>query len=334
MEFIADETGMRVGVWVPPPVSARAVAQVIVRCWPGARATVIPPPAPGSDGAGLVGAVGLVEAVCVRPAGGGWAPLIEPARSARTYPGQLDPLQSVLAALAERRGGERACAQLLVSPRRATGSSCLGGLSWQPVVRALVRAPFVVLFWVFDLLVSSHNAHSRNVGAPPRTVHPTSASEDPAIDAFRKVVMVKKAHGPHLSVTLRVSLSSAGSRVARRSGLAAIVNGYDVAAPEARLHTRRVRHPASVLRARRPGRGRDRFVVTLAEAAALWHLPAQPSLYGIPDASARTRRPLRDLPRFTPGARSPHRGLTRTGRAHPNPGSAAAGTGRDQWGPR
>jgi hypothetical protein len=303
MEFVADEAGMRVGIWVPPSVSAAAVAQVIVGCWPGARAAVMQPPLPVWKHAGMPAAAGMVGAVCVRPGGGVWAPLIDPSRSARASAGQVDPLHAVLAALAERRGGERACAQLVVSPTGHTGRAFRGDLWWAPIVRALVRAPFLVLFWVFDLLTSPHNSHSRSPGPPPRTAHPASATEDPATAAYRKAVAVKKSRGPHLSVTLRVSLSSAGPQVSRRRELTAIVNGYDLAAPEARLRTGRLRGPVDALVTRGAGRRRDRFMVTLAEAAALWHLPDQPSLYGITDASARIRRPIRDLPRFIPNPR-------------------------------
>jgi hypothetical protein len=61
-----------------------------------------------------------------------------------------------------------------------------------------------------------------------------------------------------------------------------------------------VHRPARPLAQRRPGRGADRFVITLDEAAALWHLPGEPAQYGITDATARIRRPRRDLDRFNP----------------------------------
>jgi hypothetical protein len=335
MEFIADGSGMKVGIWVPASISASAVAQVVVRCWPGARAAVIRPPLPGSPRTEMTGAAATVEAVSVYPAGGGWAPLIDPARVAPGGVGRVEPLQSVLAALAERRGGDCAYAQLVVSLPRTAAQPTLASLPWQPAVRALVRAPFAVLFWVFDLLISPHNAHRRGAGPVPRTSYPSSAAtDDPSAAAFRKTVAVKKAHGPHLLVTLRVALSSPAPQAMRRHVLGAIVNGYDLAAPQATLRTRRVQRPTSALSTRQPGRGTNRFVVTIAEAAALWHLPDQPSLYGITDASARVRRPLRDLPRFTTEPRQAHAGGTRSGRARPNHRAPTVRIGRDQWGPR
>jgi hypothetical protein len=335
MEFIADDSGMEVGIWVPAPISAATVAQVVVRCWPGARATVVRPPLPGSPRTEMTGAAATVEAVSVCPAGGGWAPLLEPARVAPSATAGVEPLQSVLAALAERRTGECAYAQLVVSLPRTAVQPTLASLPWQPAVRALVRAPFVVLFWVFDLLISPHNAHRGGAGPVPRTSYPSfAATDDPAAAAFRKTVGVKKAHGPHLSVTLRVALSSPAPRAMRRHVLGAIVNGYGLAAPQATLRSRPLRRPMSVLSARQPGRGRDRFVVTIAEAAALWHLPDQPSLYGITDASARVRRPRRDLPRFTTEPRQAHPGRTRSGQARPNHRARTVRIGRDQRGSR
>jgi hypothetical protein len=79
-----------------------------------------------------------------------------------------------------------------------------------------------------------------------------------------------------------------------------LVNGYDLAAPAAILATRPAHRAERQLSQRLPGRRRDRFLVTLDEAAALWHLPEQPAQYGIADATARIRRPRRDLPRFNP----------------------------------
>ena len=44
-------------------------------------------------------------------------------------------------------------------------------------------------------------------------------------------------------------------------------------------------------------------MITLDEAAALWHLPDEPAQYGITNATARIRRPRRDLPRYSPRRR-------------------------------
>lgn len=300
VEFLADATGMRVGVWVPPALSARSVAEAIVRCWPGSRATITRTPPTVTDGE----TAGRVTAVHVVPRGGGWAPLLDATHTARRQPGsaagEVDPLHSVLAELAERGQGEAACAQLIVSHGRTRTASTQrrDRPLWARALLGLVRLPFVVLLAAADALLTRGTSRPRTATTPTN-----STPEDPAVVARRKAVEAKQAHGPHLHATLRLAISSPASRGLRRRAVNAIVNGYDLTAPEASLATRRVHHPARRLSDREAGRARDRFLITLDEAAALWHLPDEPAQYGITDATARIRRPRRDLPRYDPRRR-------------------------------
>lgn len=293
VEFIADANGMNVGVWVPPALSARSVAEAFGRCWPGARVTIGTPPSAWDSGRS--------SAVHVLPRGGAWAPLLDATRTVRRQVGEVDPLHSVLTALAERGEGERACAQLVVSRARTTGRGHRDRPLWARIVIGLLRLPFVVFLAVADVLLTRGTTASR-----PRSTT-ASTPDDPAVAAHRKAIEAKQAHGPHLHATLRLAISSPASRSMRRRAVNAIVNGYDLTAPEASLITRRVGRSARRLSHRALGRGRDRFVITLDEAAGLWHLPAEPTQYGITDATARIRRPRRDLPRFDPRHRNPRR---------------------------
>jgi hypothetical protein len=304
VEFLADAAGMRVGVWVPPALSARSVAEAIVRCWPGSRATITRTPPTVTDGE----ASGRVTAVHVVPRGGGWTPLLDATHTVRRQPGSVaggvDSLHSVLAELAERGEGEAACAQLIVSHARTrtVSSQRRNRPLWARALIGLVRLPFVVLLAVADVLLT------RGTSRPRTATTPTSSTpDDPAVVARRKAVEAKQAHGPHLHATLRLAIGSPASRGLRRRAVNAIVNGYDLTAPEASLATRRVSRPAWRLADRVPGRGRDRFLITLDEAAALWHLPDEPAQYGITDATTRIRRPRRDLPRYDPRRRNPRR---------------------------
>ncbi|TVT55329.1 hypothetical protein FNH05_09735, partial [Amycolatopsis rhizosphaerae] len=287
VEFVADATGMRAGVWVPPALSAASVAEAVQRCWPGSRATITrtPPAATGGESGGHA------TAVHVWPRGGEWEPLLDATRAMRTHPGEVDGLHSALSALAERGDGERACLQLIVSPARAArrGGAGRGRPLWARIVLGLVKAPFVVFLAVADVLLG-HGAPKR-----PSTAN-SSAAEDPVVAAHRKAIAAKQAHGPHLRATLRLAVCSPVSRKLRRRTVNAIVNGYDLAAPEASLRIRPAYRPVGRLTQRLPGARRDRFLITLDEAAALWHLPDEPAQYGITDATARVRRPRRDLP--------------------------------------
>lgn len=295
VEFVADATGMRVGVWVPETFSASSVAEVIARCWPGARATVTDTPLEL-----LRGGAGRLTAAHVLPRGGPWAPLLDPARTTRRQAAEVDGLHSVLAALADRGETEAACVQLIVSPART--SRRRGDRHrpwWARIALGFLKAPFVVLLAIADVLLDKGSATSHQAAAA------TSTPEDPAVVAYRHAIAAKQAHGPHLQVTLRLAVCSPVSRRLRRRAVNELVNGYDLAAPAAILATRSVHREERRLVQRRPGRRQDRFLVTLDEAAALWHLPDQPAQYGIADASARVRRPRRDLPRFDPRRRKP-----------------------------
>jgi hypothetical protein len=294
VEFVADTTGIRVGVWVPPALSATSVGDAIQHCWPGARATThrtAPTVTGDSDG--------RLTSVHVLPRGGEWAPLLDPTRTTRRQLGEVDGLHSALSALAERAEGERACVQLVVSPartvRRRGGGR--GRPLWARVVLGLLKLPFVVFLAVADVMLTRGSTSQR----PTTTT--TNTPEDPAVAAHRKAIAAKQAHGPHLHATLRLAIHSPASRGRRRQALNTLVNGYDLAAPEASLASRTDYRAARRLDQRLPGRRGDRFLITLEEAAALWHLPDQPARYGIADVTARIRRPRRDLPRFNPRRR-------------------------------
>lgn len=329
VEFIADATGMRVGVWVPPTLSARSVAEAVTRCWPGSRATITQNPPTWENVEATERPKDKVTALHVLPHGDQWTPLIDPTHvtSRMPYAGygrqtsMVDPLHSVLAALAERDETERACAQLIVTrvPRHITSRGHRGGHRgrrrgrslWAWIGIGIVRAPFVLLLFVADLFLSRGSTTKQPVPASTHT------PEDPFVAAERKAIAAKQAHGPHLQATLRLSISSPATprgthgryrpsqRAARRATLNTIVNGYDVAAPQADLITCRISRAARRLSERRPGRRRHQFVITIDEAAALWHLPAEPAQYGIADATARIRRPRRDLPRYQPRRHNP-----------------------------
>ena len=61
VEFVADVHGVRAGVWVPPGLPVRRVAELVGHVWPGARAQLTDPPrwAAGPDSAdGAAGPVG------------------------------------------------------------------------------------------------------------------------------------------------------------------------------------------------------------------------------------------------------------------------------------
>ncbi|MBF6131147.1 hypothetical protein [Nocardia brasiliensis] len=65
-EFVATDTGMGLGVWVPPAISPKAVIAAVTGAWPGARAVVSAVPD--------VSGGGVVRGREVLPRGGEWSP--------------------------------------------------------------------------------------------------------------------------------------------------------------------------------------------------------------------------------------------------------------------
>jgi hypothetical protein len=239
-----------------------------------------------------------VTAAHVLPRGGPWAPLLDPYRAMRRQAAEVDGLHSVLAALSDRGETDSACVQLIVSVAhtgRPRGDRRRPW--WARIALGFLKAPFVIILAIADVFLGKGSAASHQPAAA------TSTPEDPAVAAYRKAIAAKQAHGPHLQATLRLAVCSPMSRRPRRRAVNTLVNGYDLAAPAAILATRSVHRTERQLVQRLPGRRQDRFLVTLDEAAALWHLPDQPAQYGIADATARVRRPRRDLPRFHPRRR-------------------------------
>jgi len=331
VEFVATTAGVRVGVWVAPTLDAEEVAALVARCWPGARTALTTPPVlTGPDPRGATGGVsggasGGVSAVHVMARGGPWAPLLDPSRAPRELrTGEVDPLHGVLETLAERRPGQTAVVQLIVAAHsdRHHGHHdgqrhrSVGGLV-AAALTGLLRLAAALLFEIVDIM--THGPHpSATTGAGQHPKVP-STSEDPVQAARRRDLAAKQGRGPHLRATLRLAVTTTGRggrgpRNDRAGTVDGLVNCYDQAAPAARLYTRPVRRAARAVTGRRTGPARAGLLLTVAEAAALWHLPADPGRYGIRDAPARVRRPRRDLPRLRPHHADPYTTHGRTGR--------------------
>ncbi|MFI6172978.1 hypothetical protein ACIBCN_39800 [Nocardia sp. NPDC051052] len=283
-EFVATDTVMSLGVWVPPTISPQAVISAVTGAWPGARAVVSAVPG--------VLAVGGVRGREVLPRGGEWSPVVEPsgpAAAVRAGADAADPLGQVLTMLARRGPGEAGWVQVIVAAQRGTRSG-------RPALRALDA----VLAFVEEMGREFTRMNGRpSAGTPPRV----TPAVDPVQTVRSRAIVAKKASGPHLRVTVRVAVAGPAPAWEHRSQAGLIADGYDaVATAGDGLITRRVHRSAAKVSSRRPGTG---FAATVAEMGALWHIPADAALYGIDTTDARTRAPHRDLPRLeTPQANS------------------------------
>jgi len=116
---------------------------------------------------------------------------------------------------------------------------------------------------------------------------------DPVVGILARSVVAKRAAGPHVRVGVRVVGCGAADRAVR--GLAwEVATGYALALPRAQLRPRRLRRCARAVTQRRLGRF---FWATVEELAALWHVPASPAEFGLPETSARTRPGGKEVPR-------------------------------------
>ncbi|MQA02166.1 MAG: hypothetical protein GEV07_05375 [Streptosporangiales bacterium] len=281
MELIATDQTTRIGVWVPTALSTRAVADAVTGAWPDARVAT-------TDRPTLVG-TRRVRAADVTPRGGEWAPLIDTTRRHRDSHTE-EPIGQTLSSLADRRRGEIACAQLLVTAHRSDHDGSSAWLRPLSVALTMLRALRQIIFWLFDLFLTSTRATNGHHG----TRH-SSGEQDPVTKTKQQAINAKKADSPHLRVTLRVAVASWGKSRQRRNVVAAIAGGYDRVARATELLLTHTRRAAWRVVTRRPGRG---FIATTDELAALWHLPGHASRYGITENPSRSWDPRHDLPRI------------------------------------
>jgi hypothetical protein len=308
---------VRVGVWVPPGMPGVTLVAALRAALPGA---VITPTEAGSPWPSTVSAAGKARAVSVvelRPAGGVWAPLLDPAANPRpgtggsggvgggaggwgSPRGEAEPLRAVFAALARcaaaQRTGDVSGVQVVVRATRTTGVALLAGAGGRGLAGGLVgvlaRAGSVLALELLDVFTPGRAATGvRGSGGAVRgPVDPVQAAAVKARDA-------KRAAGPHLAVTLRVAaVTPAGvPEAVRRGRVAAILGGYDLITTPLRAHPARGPRAALRLAARLPGAW---FAATTGELAAMWHLPADPARHGLAHPPARDLTPPRMLPQI------------------------------------
>jgi hypothetical protein len=299
VEFVGDADGIRAGVWVPPALALGPVRDAVAHVWPGARLRTDATPPRWSLEPGATGQ--RVSAAEIYPVGGPWVPLVDGGRSARAVEvGDADPLRGALWTLARLGDGERACVQLIVTPERGvTGER--GGLWWARLLTGGLRLVGRAVLAVVDVFLPGP---TRGNAPTVHTAH-THAEDNPAADARRRAIATKQGLGPHLRATLRVAYSGPGTRRAHRHTLDTLAGAFDLAAPLASLRTHRTRRAAGRLDGRRHARTRHSFAATVGELAALWHLPEEPTQYGMADTVTRVRSAGRSLPRIPRNRRAP-----------------------------
>lgn len=257
-ELTASEAGLEIAWWVPDAVAPGLVERAVEAAWPGARTETVTA-TPPLTGAGV--------------ATGGSLRLALPEHYPLRSDHKVDPLRSLLGALDAMAEDETACVQLLVRP--ATGrrlAALRRAAAWRRAGRPSSRVARLVDFF------------------SPGPLTP-SASTDPSRSPDVADILDKAAQ-PCWTVAIRyaVATTATDSRAALRlRGRAhALASAFALFAGRNRLERHRLRHPAQVLAARRLGHG---DLLSVAELAALAHLPVDDVVPGLARAGARAVAP-------------------------------------------
>lgn len=276
LEWIADAGRLRVGLWCSRTVGLTAVTEAVQTAWPGAKLTPGEPPAllPGPA------APSRTRTSCarVRLALPQWHPFTfadQPAMGRNSSMG--DPLRGLLSALASPPTEGRAVLQILARP--ATSRTQHRAREAAHALRTGVPA-------------LSFPLSGRRAG---RSAPAASGTADPMALADARAVTGKLTDAPLFQVEVRVAVSTPpgrDGRQARAGWLRHVAGALGLYSGRQRLLLTRARHTRRTINRRQPGRG---FLASLHEIAALAHLPAEPSRYGMAIAPARAVAAPADL---------------------------------------
>jgi len=257
-ELVASDAGLTISIWVPGGIPPGLVERAVEAAWPGARTeTHLATPPLSGPGVATGGSLTL--------AAGEQYPL-------RTGH-KVDPLRPLLGALAALVEGETACVQVLARP--VTGRR-LARLHKTAVARRAGR-PATRTARLLDLLTPGP-------ATQPAAVDPTRAADVADI--------LDKAAQPCWAIAVRYAVATTATdrqAKARLRGRAhAVATAFALFSGRNRLERHRLRHPARVLAGRRLGKGN---LVSVAELAALAHLPTDVSVPGLARAGANAVPP-------------------------------------------
>jgi hypothetical protein len=275
-ELTGTDGGLTVALWVPGQIPPGLVERAVEAAWPGARTETVPatPPLVG-DGIATGGALALA------------LPEHYPLRTAH----KVDPLRPLIGALAGLGENESACVQILARP--VTGRR-LTRLHKAAAARRAGRP-------------ASRLGRLVEGATPRRSVQ--AAATDPSRGADVADILDKAAQ-PCWAIAVRYAVATSATDRQAVAGLRgrahAVASAFALFSGRNRLDRHRLRHPAQVLTGRLLGRGN---LVSVAELAALAHLPTDPAVPGLARAGANAVAP--------PPAVSRPAGSAATGSARP-----------------
>lgn len=242
-EMAGTPAGVRIGLWAPPGVSTAALAKAAGTAWPGVMAVTASPQRPLS--------AGRVAGGLVRLAAPEWFGL--------SADGNPEPLRGIIAEVADCADAESAVVQVIV--RAASG-------------RRLRRAHRAALALRAGRPTSGLARALDGWKTKPAGI---TGAGDPMRSADVRAITAKLADSPGWEVTVRYGVAgpdSSGRHGRRRLRARArgIGQAFGVYAGRNWLRPARLRHSATVLAERRPGRGQ---LMGTSELAALAYLPTE-----------------------------------------------------------
>lgn len=253
-------TGLHLGLWVPALIPPRLVERAVEAAWPAARTTTTDPNDVGAGDA-------TVTAGALRLAARDWFPL----RS--DHPS--DPLRQVIGAAGDLTDADGACVQVLARP--VTGRRLARSHKAARTLR--VGRPPTLAARLLDTLT------------PGPTPAPRPVSGDPTRAADIRAIL-DKAAGPGWEIAVRYAVTTThdgkDARRRLRGRAHALASAFAAYTGRNRLARHSLRRPATTLVSRRFGRG---DLVSVAELAALAHLPTDTVVAGLARAGANTVPP-------------------------------------------
>ncbi|GAA1440966.1 MULTISPECIES: type IV secretory system conjugative DNA transfer family protein [Nocardiopsis] len=270
-EYVIDQAGLRIRVWVPGGLPPRMVSRAVEATWPGASTTTSPADAASFTGVGR----------------GGMLRLARPDHYPLATSHEEDPLRGLIGAAASPAEGETILVQVIARP--VTGVR----LHRANQAAANLRSSHSVTSRVFDTLTPGGGRGAAGWAA----LRPEVSGEIRAILA--------KSVRPRLETVVRHLVTTPGSSPSehqrRRGRIHAITGAFS--AFSAYNHYRRRRTPLVADRLAELRFLRRGDLLSVAELAAVAHLPLDEAVPGLERAPAKPVPPPPGLAGDDPDAR-------------------------------
>ncbi|GAB3971388.1 hypothetical protein GCM10029978_046480 [Actinoallomurus acanthiterrae] len=265
-EYRWDGPQLHIQLWVPGPVPAALVARAVEAAWPAARTTITTP---------------TPQIPADAMATGGTLRLARPDHHPIATGHKDDPIRALLGAATGITVGQSTVVQVLARPitgrrlaRAHRATAHLRGTA-QPTLTGRL----------LNLLTPGPGTRPARPGSIT-AAHPERAGEIKAI--------LDKAAQPRFAVTIRYAAATRqledpqAARAWARGRAHALASAFAVFSGRNYFTRHRLHHPTQILNQRRLGRG---DLLSVAELAAIAHLPYDPAVPGLSRAGANSVPP-------------------------------------------